>query len=141
MKNFLLFISFLFAFLFCTRAVNGDSLSEEKGTVESVLLTNDLPDYCQESPGLISPVTSEDERATAFEDAHSMARQLRLVHRNQRTLVLHHILLDKSQLSKACRFYIEALYSSNNHLFTTLPYLSWEVSSEHYIFGMRRILI
>lgn len=141
MKNFLLFISFLFAFLFCTSAVNGDSLSEERGTVESVLLTQDVPDFSQMSPGWIMPVTSGHERTSTFEDAQSMARQLRLMHRNQRPLVLHYTLLDRSLLSKANRSYMEALYASANHAFTTLPYLSWEVSSEHYIFGMRRILI
>ena len=141
MKNVLLVISFLFAFLLGARAVNGDSLSNEKGTVESVLQLGKMTDASDLSGSWILPVSSDKDRNVMFEDAQSMARQLRLMHRNQRSLILHYTLLDKALLSKVTKSYMDALYTSSNRVYTTLPYPGWEVSSEHYIFGMRRILI
>lgn len=141
MKNVLLVISFLFAFLLGARAVNGDSLSNEKGTVESVLQLGKMTDASDSSGSWILPVSSDKDRNVMFEDAQSMARQLRLMHRNQRPFILHYTLLDKALLSKVAKSCKDALYTSSNRVYTTLPYPSWEVSSEHYIFGMRRILI
>lgn len=141
MKNVLLVISFLFAFLLGARAVNGDSLSNEKGTVESVLQLGKMTDASDSSGSWILPVSPDKDRNVMFEDAQSMARQLRLMHRNQRSLILHYTLLDKALLSKVAKSCMDTLYTSSNRVYTTLPYPSWEVSSEHYIFGMRRILI
>ena len=136
MKNVLLVISFLFAFLLGARAVNGDSLSNEKGTVESVLQLGKMTDASDLSGSWILPVSPDKDRNVMFEDA-----QLRLMHRNQRPFILHYTLLDKALLSKVAKSCMDALYTSSNRVYTTLPYPSWEVSSEHYIFGMRRILI
>ena len=141
MKNVLLIISFLFAFLLGARAVNGDSLSNEKGTVESVLQLGKMTDASDLSGSWILPVSPDKDRNVMFEDAQSMARQLRLMHRNQRPFILYYTLLDKALLSKVAKSCMDALFTSSNRVYTTLPYPSWEVSSEHYIFGMRRILI
>ena len=37
--------------------------------------------------------------------------------------------------------YIEELFHSVTSIHSTLPFQSWAVASDHYIFGMRRILI
>ncbi len=141
MKNFLLIISFLFALLLGASSVNGDSLSEEKGMLESVLQLGKTTYASDLSGSWILPVSPDKDRNVMFEDAQSMARQLRLIHRNQRPLILHYTLLDKALLSKVAKNCMDALYTSSNRVYTTLAYPSWEVSSEHYIFGMRRILI
>ena len=141
MKNFLLIISFLFALLLGASSVNGDSLSEEKGMLESVLQLGKTTYASDLSGSWILLVSPDKDRNVMFEDAQSMARQLRLIHRNQRPLILHYTLLDKALLSKVAKNCMDALYTSSNCVYTTLPYPSWEVSSEHYIFGMRRILI
>lgn len=141
MKNFLLIISFLFALLLGASSVNGDSLSEDKGMLESVLQLGKTTYASDLSGSWILPVSPDKDRNVMFEDAQSMARQLRLMHRNQRPFILHYTLLDKALLSKVAKCCMDALYTSSNRVYTTLPYPSWEVSSEHYIFGMRRILI
>lgn len=144
MKTFLLFISVLFASLFCAGSADGALLSDERCEAGYGLQLNDFSVLSHEdtSAGFILPVAAEAPNGTlAFEDAHSLARQLRMFSRGQRQLVLHYTLVDKALLSKAVKNCIAALYLSSNHTYTSLPYPSWEVSSEHYIFGMHRILI
>lgn len=143
MKNLLLFLSVVFACLLCTGTVNGALLSEERGEAEYGLQANELLTMAEaeQAAGFFLPVSSKQERDMAFEDAQSLARQLRLVNRSQRTLVLPYTLLDKGVLTKVAKCCMDIIHSSINHSYTSLPYQSWGVSSEHYIFGMRRILI
>lgn len=144
MKNFLLFLSAVFTFLFCTSSVNGALFPQEGVGVGYCLQQSDFLELTEEetSMGLILPVTSKmPEHPMAFEDAQSLARQLRMFSRGQRQLVLHYTWVDRALLCKVVKNCMDALYLSSNHTYSSLPYQSWGVSSEHYIFGMRRILI
>lgn len=144
MKRFLLFLSVMFTFLFCTSSVNGALFPQEGVGVGYCLQQSDFSDLTEEETcmDLILPVTTDmPERSMAFEDAQSFARQLRMFNRGQRQLVLHYTWVDRALLCKVAKSCMDALYLSSNHTYTSLPYHSWEVSSEHYIFGMRRILI
>lgn len=131
MKYYLVFLSVLFTFLLVSNRMNGDSLSQEGSGVE----------VGNTEVGYVLPVTSEpSEGEMVFEDAHSIAWQLRVCGRSQRTATLHYTILNKELLSKLAKFRMDALFQSS-HVYTTFISQSWEVPSEHYVFGLRHILI
>ena len=70
-------------------------------------------------------------------DAESLARQFRICERNQRVISLQYLSLGKKSAQKR----LEQLFHSIKQTYTSLPFQSWPVASDHYIFGMRRILI
>ena len=130
MKNILLLL-FLFS-MFLLGAMNtNDTLPEEGAGVESVLLV-DIP------IDQVLPVLTEwPNESEACVDAESLARQFRICERNQRVISLQYLSLGKKSAQKR----LEQLFHSIGRTYTSLPFQSWPVASDQYIFGMRRILI
>ena len=77
----------------------------------------------------------------AFVDTLSLTNQLRVIGRTQRQLSVTYSLLSKGDICRLAKCRQNALFQSSKHVYTSAPHLSWSVSSEHYVFGMRRILI
>ena len=135
MKNFLLLLSLFMMFLLGARDVNSSLPIEEGVGVESVLQS--------ESPvGYILPVVAElPDAGEAYVDVESMASQYRVIGRGQRSFSVQQMFMAKSSVYRAAKKRLEMLSHTINQVYTSLPYQSWAVSSDHYVFGMRRILI
>ena len=135
MKNYLLLLSFFLVSLLGAKDIEG-TLSSEKGMgVESVLQT-EIP------VGYILPVVAElPDAGEAYVDVESMAGQYRVVGRGQRSFSVQQMFMAKSSAYRAARKRLEMLSHTINQVYTSLPCQSWAVSSDHYVFGMRRILI
>ena len=124
MKNILLFISFFLMFLLGAKDVNAALPIEEGGGVEAVLQT-DVP----------------VNKVEAYVDMNSLTGQWRISGRGQRSLSVQQVVVGKNLVYQAAKKRLEILFHSTYRVYTSLPCQSWAVSSEHYVFGMRRILI
>lgn len=135
MKNILLFLSLFLISLLGVKNIN-ETLSETEGVgVENVLQVNTMT-------GDILPVSHEyPSDCQACLDAESLVHQFRTCGRNQRTCSVLHVFKAKSSAYRIAQKYIEELFHSVTSIHSTLPFQSWAVASDHYIFGMRRILI
>ena len=130
MKNILLLLFLISMFLLGATSSN-DTLPEEGAGVESILLV-DIP-----IDQVLPVVTEWPNESEACVDAESLARQFRICERNQRVISLQYLSLGKKSAQKR----LEQLFHSIGRTYTSLPFQSWPVASDHYIFGMRRILI
>ena len=130
MKNILLLL-FLFSMFLLGAKSSNDTLPEEGAGVESILLV-DIP-----IDQVLPVVTDWPNESEACVDAESLARQFRICERNQRVISLQYLSLGKKSAQKR----LEQLFHSIGRTYTSLPFQSWPVASDHYIFGMRRILI
>lgn len=130
MKNILLLL-FLFSMFLLGAKSSNDTLPEEGAGVESILLV-DIP-----IDQVLPVVTEWPNESEACVDAESLARQFRICERNQRVISLQYLSLGKKSAQKR----LEQLFHSIGRTYTSLPFQSWPVASDHYIFGMRRILI
>ncbi len=92
---------------------------------------------------IIGNIQSTDvpDEGEACLDMESLARQYRVCGRGQRSFSVNHLLLGKSSGYRTAHKRLEVLVHSFNSVYTSLPFQSWAVSSDHYVFGMRRILI
>ena len=135
MKNILLFLSFFLMSLLGAKGIEGALSSEEGVGVKSVLQT--------ETPvGYILPVVAElPDTGEAYVNVESMAGQYRVIGRGQRSFSVQQMVFGKSSAYRAARRRLEMLSHTINQVYTSLPCQSWAVSSDHYVFGMRRILI
>lgn len=135
MKNFLLLLSLFMMSLLGARDVH-DTLSVEEGMgVESVLPV-------EEPVGHILPIVAElPTKGEAYVDVESLALQYRICGRGQRSFSVQQMFFGKSSAYRAAKKHLEMLSHTINQVYTSLPYQSWAVSSDHYVFGMRRILI
>ena len=124
MKHILLF-TFLFL-MFLPGATDTDATlpAEERIGVESVFRV-DMP----------------EEEGEAYVDTASLTGQWRTVGRGQRPFSVQQVLLGKGSAYQAAKKRLEILFHSIHRVYTSMPFQSWTVSSDHYVFGMRRILI
>ena len=135
MKNILLFLSFFLMSLLGAKGIEGTLSSEEGMGVKSVLQT-EIP------VGYILPVVAElPDAGEAYVNVESMAGQYRVIGRGQRSFSVQQMFMAKSSAYRAARRRLEMLSHTINQVYTSLPCQSWTVSSDHYVFGMRRILI
>lgn len=134
MKNILLLL-FLFSMFLLGAKSSNDTLPEEGVGVESVLQA-DIP-----VDRLLPMVTEWPHESEACVDAESLARQFRICERGQRAFSVQHSYFTKTSAYRAAKKRLEILSHTINQVYTSLPYQSWEVSSDHYVFGMRHILI
>ena len=135
MKNYLLLLSFLLVSLLGAKGLESALPVEEGAGVESVLPT-------EASVGYILPLVAElPDAGEAYVDVESMAGQYRVVGRGQRSFSVQQMFMAKSSAYRAAKRRLEMLSHTINQVYTSLPYQSWAVSSDHYVFGMRRILI
>ena len=135
MKNFLLLLSFFLVSLLGAKGLESTLPVEEGAGVESVL-------PAEASVGYILPLVAElPDTGEAYVDVESMAGQYRVVGRGQRSFSVQQMFMAKSSAYRAARKRLEMLSHTINQVYTSLPCQSWAVSSDHYVFGMRRILI
>ena len=134
MKNILLLL-FLFSMFLLGAKSSNDTLPEEGVGVESVLQA-DIP-----VDQILPVVTEWPHESEACVDAESLARQFRICDRSQRIVPVKYLSLGKNSAYQSARKCLERLFHSINQTYTSLPFQSWSVSSDHYVFGMRRILI
>ena len=135
MKNILLLIFLPLLFLLGAKNMDDSFDKEKRMRVENVLLT-DVPEGY-----VLSSVFELPDRGEACVDTESLARQYRVCGRGQRTFSVQGMFLGKSSAYRASKKHLEMLVHTIHCVFTSLPCQSWKVSSEHYVFGMRRILI
>lgn len=76
-----------------------------------------------------------------YTDVQSLSRQLRSSGRLQRMLNVHFSFLNKMLEWKKALNRLEMLSYASFHTYTTIPCQSWALASEHYVFGMCRILV
>ena len=135
MKNFLLLLLLFMMSLLGARDVH-DTLSVEEGMgVESVL-------PAEEPVGHILPIVAElPTKGEAYVDVESLALQYRICGRGQRSFSVQQMLFGKSSAYRAAKKHLEMLSHTINQVYTSLPCQSWAVPSDHYVFGMRHILI
>ena len=135
MKNILLFLSFFLMSLLGAKGIEG-TLSSEEGVGEKSVLQTEIP------VGYILPVVAElPDAGEAYVNVESMAGQYRVIGRGQRSFSVQQMFMAKSSAYRAARRRLEMLSHTINQVYTSLPCQSWAVSSDHYVFGMRRILI
>ena len=135
MKNFLIFLSLFMMFLLGARNIDGTLLVEEGKGVESVL-------PAEASVGYILPVVTElPDKGEAYVDVESLAHQYRICGRGQRSFSVQQMFMGKSSAYRAAKKRLEMSSHTINQVYTSLPFQSWEVPSDHYVFGMRHILI
>ena len=135
MKNFLLFLFLFMMFMLGAKNIDGTLPVEEGAGVESVL-------PAEASVGYILPLVAElPDTGEAYVDVESMAGQYRVVGRGQRSFSVQQMFMAKSSVYRAAKRRLEMLSHTINQVYTSLPFQSWTVSSDHYVFGMRHILI
>lgn len=133
MKNILLYLSLYLMFLLGAKAIDVSAPSEEGTGVENVL-------QAEASEGFILPwVADLPDKGEAY--VESMAVQYRVLGRGQRSFSVQQMFFGKSSAYRAAMKRLEMLFQNVKSVYSSLPYPSWTVSSDHYIFGMRRILI
>ena len=133
MKNILLFLSLYLMFLLGARAIDVSAPTEEGTGVENVL-------QAEASEGFILPwVADLPDKGEAY--VESTAVQYRVLGRGQRSFSVQQMFFGKSSAYRAAMKRLEMLFQNVKSVYSSLPYPSWTVSSDHYIFGMRRILI
>ena len=135
MKNFLLFLSLSLMFLLNAKDMN-ETLPVEEGEGMGCVLQSDVP------VGYILPLVTElPDDGEAYVDTESLARTYRVCGRSQRSFSVQQMFWAKSSAYRAAIRRLDILCHSNHSVYTSLPCQSWEVPSDHYVFGMRRILI
>ena len=135
MKNILLLLSLFLMSLLGANDIDGNLLETEEARVESVLRAD-------EPVGQVLPVVTEwPNESEACVDAESLARQFRICERGQRTVPVKYLSLGKKTAHQGALKRLERLFRSINQTYTSVPFQSWSVASDHYVFGMRRILI
>ena len=134
MKNILLLL-FLFSMFLLGAMSSNDTLPEEGVGVEFVLQA-DIP------VDQVLPILTEwPHESEACVDADSLARQFRICERGQRIVPVKYLSVGRNSAHQCARRCLEQLFHSIKQTYTSLPFQSWPVASDYYIFGMRRILI
>lgn len=135
MKNILLFLSLFWMSLLAAKGVEGTLPDAEGAGVESVLRTSGQMGCIQSS------IAEFPDEGMAYVETESLARQYRVCGRSHRSFSVHSSFFAKSSAYRAAKKRLELLSHTINQVYTSLPCQSWAVSSDHYVFGMRRILI
>lgn len=131
MKNVIAIISVFFLLFLGVRVVESIPFSQ-KGTDVS----------CENSDVHAPSAFISDSLDNTFcLDAQSMSRQQRLGGRGQRSLLMSFSAFSKIIIRKSITTLSVVLDQSIHRIVSTVPCLNWEFASDHYIFGMRRILI
>ena len=135
MKNILLFTFLSLMFLLVAKNMDG-TLPVEEGEGVEYVLQSEVP------VGYVLPLVAElPDEGVAYVDTESLARTYRVCGRSQRSFSAQQMFWTKNAAYRAAMKRLEVLCHSNHFVYTSLPCQSWEVPSDHYIFGMRRILI
>lgn len=115
--------------------MNETFLKEERVEMENVLQKD------VSVRNVLSSVTALPNLGDAYVDYQSLLHQFRVFGRGQRTLFTQQILLNNSSVYRLNKKRIELLFHTIHRIYNSLPRQSWSVSSYHYVFGLRHILI
>ena len=135
MKNFLLIIFLSLMSLLGVKSMDCTLQEEERMEVENIFHADIPLGYVQSS------VIELPDDSGAYVVTDSLARQYRVCGRGQRSFSVNHSLWGKSAVLRTAKKHFEMLSNFMNCAYTSLPSYSWKVASEHYVFGLRRILI
>lgn len=143
MKYILFVISFIAIFLLKAGWEANDFPVEQE--TEAVCTSQNLLVFSEgntPSTGAILPIDADKLLGDmVYSDTQALARQLNVSSaRYHRFTTLQHTLFSKSLMRKIA-LWMASMAQCATQVHTTLPSQGWETSSEHYIFGMRRILI
>ena len=140
MKNIFLFIAFWALSLAGVTMTGQSSDAEDGGGVMQLAELSSSEDVC-EACGSFLPLSERFRGDMTLNEAESLAHQLNVrTGRMLRLTSLQHVIGIKTLMRKYAL--LDNLLTHNaSHYYTTLCTPSWEYASEHYIFGMRRILI
>lgn len=143
MKNvFYLLLVFCLSFLGIKAADGSSLLSEEEGCYTCLSVGDD--NISLEYPVMAAVFSDASEfpfKDMTLSDSKNLARQLRGCNRGQRNGYLNGLGGVCVSAWKKALYHLDELSHSSSNIYTSLPRLGWEYSSDHYIFGMRRILI
>lgn len=135
MKNIFWLISFSFFFLLGMMEVKSEPFQQMEGEEEYILQDNPSAD------NLAVLSISFPEKNTSYMDATLLAWQLQASARGQRQLSYPFTCLAKGNAFRIAKLRLEALLHPTNPVYNSLPFISWSVSADHYVYGMRRIII
>lgn len=143
MKYFLLLISMVALFLFGTKAI-ANNLSVEwedgNGSVQQQIVSQNQVN-APLAMEYVSPVAPKGLNGEATLVSHVLARQFSgTTTRTSRFNSLYHLLYPKA-LMRLITLRMELLNHCVAQNYSSIPCQNWGVSSEHYIFEMRRIII
>lgn len=135
MKNVLLFIFVSLMFLTGASNMNNAFLDDEKAGMENVLQKETSTGY------VLSSVVEWPEQGPAYVDFESLVGQFRILGRGQRSFSVQHVFPGKVSAYRMAKKHLDILSHSIYRIYTSLPRQSWAVSSLHYVFELRHILI
>lgn len=139
MKNILLIILLLFALFLGIKTIANVCASENALDFSSSL-ENEYVQQMDES-GCILPFSNDSPLGNIlYMDTQSLPRQLSNYGRIQRITSIG-FGLSKFLIRKIATIHRIASIHSYDSIFTTFPFQNWTIASEHYVFGLRRILI
>lgn len=139
MKNVAYLIGFVCMFLIGSKTMTEMSFfTEEEGEVCVCQSDDTLQDSASESYFL--SITKSPLDYSALTETEILARQLTMSGRVFRQNLSQTTLFSKT-VQRVAMMRMKALAQSAIHLHSTYPCRRWKVSSEHYVFGMRHILI
>lgn len=132
MKNIVCLIFFSFFFLFGIKMMNVYSSTQE--SIGEVC-------FLQEDSVVSSSLFHHPDVDMFFAETNSLLRQFRTIGRSYRQFSIVNFINSKIMSFRLIKSYLDTLLQSIEHFYTSLPRQCWSISSEHYVFGMRRILI
>lgn len=115
--------------------MNETFLKEERVEVENVLQKD------VSVRNVLSSVTALPNPGDAYVDSESLGLQFYMCERSHRSTFTQQIHINKSSLDRFHKKRIELLFHTIHRIYNSLPRQSWSVSSYHYVFGLRHILI
>lgn len=142
MKYLLLLISFFSLWLMGSKAMT-EVFSEAEAAVDVSIgyMKADTVETVTDMGTILPLELPSPLGMMTFTEVDLMARQFGAHNRSYRLTNFSCSWLSKVMNHRVAVLRMAMLTYSATHVFSTLPCLSWNVSSEHYIFGMRRILI
>ena len=137
MKNIFALITFSFLFLLTVKGVTSSPMEE----VEKVHVLHTMDMQADNHTFCVFSSSIDFSNGILSSETQTIARQLRVSGRNHRHIVFHYSMCGKWMVERIAMMRMHLLAQLFTHSYSTDPFQSWEVASDHYVFGMRRILI
>lgn len=142
MKNIWLFILFFSLLMVGSNSITGVLPEAEVADCVFTDFSESDTQSDRTDMGVILPIDSSSPwESVVFTEIDLMGSQFGAHNRLQRLMNSSYSWLSKAYIRRIAVMRMALLTHSTVHIFSSLPFQSWSVSSEHYIFGMRRILI
>lgn len=137
MKNIFALITFGFLFLLTVKGVASSPVEE----MEQVHALHAMDMQADNYTFCIFSSSIDSSNGILSSESQTIARQLRVSGRSQRHIVFHYSMCGKWMAERIAMMRMHLLAQLFTHSYSTDPFQNWEVSSDHYVFGMRRIQI